>query len=258
MRGCDGVKKIINPCTCQVYDGRFYNAFASISYHDGILSIHGVVGPQRDGNCYGGAGQCVDAIRAGTPKAPWTAEMLQQFCDIWDRWHLNNLRPYCAHQKELGWDVQAREPIILRHYRLKVEARREQNKAEEAALGALRKGEPFTPTEEQTFYAALPYAVKVYGDAPVAEDFFRVYEPKKPLYTGDTGAEEHKRRGDVWYGNPEDNTVSRVHSELGMLCKPCPVCGYKYGTAWQMEEVPVEVISWLENLPDTPVQPAWV
>ena len=253
------MKKIINPCTCQVYDGRFYNAFASISYHDGRLSIHGVVGPRGDGNCYGGAGQCVDEIRAGTPKAPWTAEMLQQFCDIWDRWHLNDLRPWCSHMKEMGWDKQASEEIVLRHYRMTSKAKKKQDEAERAALTALRNGKVFMPTKEQSFYAALPYSVQIYGEAPATDDeFFDIYEPKKKLYAGDTGPEEIKTRGWVYYGKRENDTAIKVHSELGLLDKPCPVCGYKYGTAWQMEEVPVEVISWLENLPDTPVQPAWV
>lgn len=44
----------------------------------------------------------------------------------------------------------------------------------------------------------------------------------------------------------------------GILGKPCPVCGYQYGHAWQTEEVPQEVIDWLFALPDTPVKPAWV
>lgn len=37
----------------------------------------------------------------------------------------------------------------------------------------------------------------------------------------------------------------------GVLCKPCPVCGYKYGSAWLREELPQEIIdeikSWGEN-----------
>lgn len=44
----------------------------------------------------------------------------------------------------------------------------------------------------------------------------------------------------------------------GLLCKPCPVCGYKYGSAWRMEPVPESVLEFLESLPNTDTTPAWV
>jgi hypothetical protein len=44
----------------------------------------------------------------------------------------------------------------------------------------------------------------------------------------------------------------------GLLCKPCPVCGYKYGSAWLCEKVPAKVVAWLRALPETDVTPAWV
>jgi hypothetical protein len=44
----------------------------------------------------------------------------------------------------------------------------------------------------------------------------------------------------------------------GLLCKPCPVCGYQYGSAWNKEKVPGDVLDWLYSLPDTKITPAWV
>jgi hypothetical protein len=44
----------------------------------------------------------------------------------------------------------------------------------------------------------------------------------------------------------------------GLLDKPCPVCGYRYGSAWKEERVPDGVLAWLYNLPDTKITPAWV
>jgi hypothetical protein len=43
----------------------------------------------------------------------------------------------------------------------------------------------------------------------------------------------------------------------GLLNKPCPVCGYKYGSAWNKEAVPDGVSDWLRGLPDTRISPAW-
>ena len=96
------MKKVVNPCVCSTYCGDA-QAYAKIEYENGRLSICGVVGPKRNGDCKGSAGQCVDEIRAGRPGVDWNEEMLQKFCDIWDRWHLNDMRPYCSHMKELGW-----------------------------------------------------------------------------------------------------------------------------------------------------------
>ena len=106
------MKKVVSPCFCKVYtrsrNEAAARAFCEIQFEDGRLSITGVIGPLPSGNCRGGAGQCVDAIRKGRPCDEWTQEMLDKFCSIWDEWHLNDMRPYCKHQKELGWDKPAR------------------------------------------------------------------------------------------------------------------------------------------------------
>lgn len=243
------MKKVINPCTCKVYGRtgaeRMVNAFAKIEFDGKRLSICGVIGPTSNGDCNGGAGQCVDGIRSGTPADGWTREMLDKFCDIWDRWHLNDMRPCCKHQRELGWESEAKEEITLYHYTMTREASEAKRKAEKAALSALRNGETFTPTKGQRFFANLPYDLDIYEAPP--EELAPYFKPKKPLWSGDAGPTERKIRGWVRYDE----------SELGILCKPCPVCGYKYGTAWKLEEVPQDVIDWLFALPDTKVTPAW-
>jgi len=55
-----------------------------------------------------------------------------------------------------------------------------------------------------------------------------------------------------------DGWVSPSEHPEGKLTKPCPECGYKYGTAWKSEEVPQSVIDFLFSLPDTDMRPAWV
>ena len=240
------MRKIINPCICDVRGGRA-RAFAKIEYNGGRLSITGVIGPTKSGNSRGSGGQCVDEIRLGTPVKGWTSDMLEQFCDTWDRWHLNDLRPECEHQRELGWPDMAKQKITLYHYRLNQEAYEAKRKAEEAANDALCKGVTFQPTAEQTMYAILPYGLDIYEPID-GKEVARFYVPKKSLWPGDSGFAEQKFR----------SCVSDEDSELGLLCKPCPVCGYRYGTAWKREEVPQDVLDWLFALPDTAKQPAWV
>jgi hypothetical protein len=242
------VKKVVMPAICDALSNRGNKlkakGFCKIEWDGKELSICGVIGPLPSGDCQGSAGQCTDAIRAGTPAAGWNREMLDKFCDIWDRWHLNGMNAACQHQRELGWLEQAKEEMTLYRYKLKREAYEKQRAAEEEALAHLRRGEPFTPDAEQIFYAALPSSMDVYD--PINEEQAQYYEPwsNSSVYR----ATEKKTRG--WVDFKDD--------PRGILCKPCPVCGYKYGTAWLHEDVPQEVIDWLFALPDTPVRPAWV
>ena len=160
------MKKIINPCTCKVYTktGRIAqsNAFVKITYENGELLLHGVIGPMSNGNCKGSSGQCDEEIRNGIPKEPWTKEMIEKLCDIWDKWHLNDMRPYCQHQKEFGWRKQACEKITLYHYKLNDESAKKQKEVEKVALESLRCGVVFMPTDEQTMYASMEYFLDTY------------------------------------------------------------------------------------------------
>lgn len=239
------MKKIVNPCVCSTYYGNA-QAYAKIKYEDRRLSIFGVVGPKKNGDCKGSAGQCVDEIRAGKPGAGWNEEMLQKFCDIWDRWHLNDMRPYCQHQKELGWDKLAGKKVTLYNYRITNEASRKKRNAEMEAIKALKDGRTFTPTAEQTKFASLPYGIKTHQE--ISGETALLYKPEKALYPGGEGPTEEKTLGCLYEKDHPD----------GILGKACPVCGYKYGTSWIKEDVPQEVIDWLFALPDTTVKPAWV
>lgn len=114
------MKKIVSPCLCKVYtrsgNKATARAFCKIQFENGRLSITGVIGPMPSGDCRGGAGQCIDEIREGRPCDEWTQEMLDKFCSIWDEWHLNDMRPYCKHQKELGWNKLTVTPVCGYQY----------------------------------------------------------------------------------------------------------------------------------------------
>lgn len=107
----------------------------------------------------------------------------------------------------------------------------------------MKNGETFTPTKDQSFYASLPYFLDVYEDQNM--EILSYYEPYNNSIHGKS---ETKTRGWIRFDQ----------SELGLLGKPCPVCGYKYGTEWKKEEVPKEVIDWLFALPETTIEPAWI
>lgn len=159
--------------------------FCKIDFDGDKLSISGVVGPKRNGNCKGSCGQIVGAEI--TRFAPgWDASKVSQFYADWKAWHLNHMRAGCQHQRALGWD---KKPI----------------------------------------------------------------DPTKPLDT--YGKHFPGQHMDSW------NMLAWVRQDEhpdGLLMKPCPECGYKYGSAWLKEAVPAEVIDRLKALPETDVTPAWV
>ena len=214
------MKKVVSPCFCKVYTRRgneaTARAFCKIQFENGRLSITGVIGPMPSGNCSGGAGQCVDAIREGHP------------CDKWTR------------------DKLAVTPVTLYHYRLNSKTLRRQESMKKSSWKMLCDGMTAALNDNQIEVAKLPYSLtlphEISGDAAL------YYEPQKPLYPGMAGATETKALG--WL-HPEE------HPD-GILGKPCPVCGYKYGHSWLTEEVPQDVIDWLCSLPESPVEPAWV
>lgn len=238
-----GFKKIVNPCTCNVY-GRTYpvNAYAKIEYNGTRLSISGVIGPTSNGNCHGSCGQCVDEIRGGKPEGLWTDEMLAKFCDVWERWHLNDMRSYCQHQKALGWDKLACKKVTLYHYSLTHEYFMKQRELKNRANNKLGEEGHVTLTEEEKELWNLP--IKKTSWEPLNDP---LYEPRKK---------------EDWYsGATEVKTLGWLYPDEhpdGILTKPCPVCGYKYGTAWKTEQVPEDVLQFLYNLPDTTKRPAWV
>lgn len=121
--------------------------FVTIRWDGTRLSFTGVAGPMSNGDCRGSCGQvhrllddtlsCVDE---------WTPTTVRVLRGLWDRWHLNDMRAGCVHQR--------------------------------------RKSAP-------------------------------------------------------------------------EISAKCGVCGYKYGSAWLHEDVPVQVLRYLQSLPDSPDDHPW-
>lgn len=151
-----------------------------VERRDGItrLSITGVEGPKRNGDARGSCGQCVDALdRLMTLDAGWSPEMVRRLKAEWERWHLNDMRAGCEHQRKAGWDTR---PI----------------------------------------------------------------DPSKPLDTYGKhfpGQQQASWNMLTW--------IRRNEHPEGLLCEPCDVCGYKFGSAWKAEEVPQDVLAFLGALP---------
>jgi hypothetical protein len=144
--------KIVRLGTVEVWKNKQADVFAEIKIENGNLSIWGVEGPQRNGNCLGSCGQIEIHLKPeDVSLAPnWTRPLLENFLSVWRRWHLNDMRAECEHQRA---------------------------------------------------------------------------------------------RGETWKTHPSAE---------------CPDCHYKLGHEWLREEIPPDVISFLESLPETDLTPAWV
>lgn len=94
----------------------------------GVLSISGVIGPRRDGESIGGAGQiCMEFAHRNPARNDartarliypddirfaegWDRKRWLTFLAIWDRWHMNDASPACIHQRRLGWNTERIDP----------------------------------------------------------------------------------------------------------------------------------------------------
>jgi hypothetical protein len=147
------INKIVKLGKKETSGGRAYSIYCEIRFDGKRLSISGVEGPLKSGNCLGGCGQIdmhlKDEVENIKPAKGWNWPKLRRFFNIWENWHLNDMQAGCTHQRALNW------------------------------------------------------------------------------------------------GNDK-------------ISKPCPECGYKYGSKWLFEPVPKDVIDFLEAVPETDTEPAWV
>lgn len=242
-----------------------YNIFCRIEFNDPRLSISGVEGPLPSGNACGGCGQIRDDIRRNlkdlVPAPGWDKKKIVKFLDIWDKWHLNDMRPGCEHQTGPEWKYH---DIEIKKYSL----RWENYYALENAINAA---------------TANRYNLKTRGGLQIASN--ECYEAEILLYFFDLGIgyfsniglpdgtieearESYPVLDEYLTNHPEALqiktekkgngwTYENEHPE-GILMKACPVCGYKYGSAWRTEAIPQDVIDFLFSLPNTDITPAWV
>ena len=174
------MNKVVRIGTGKTYGGRGYSIFCKVEYKDGKLSISGVEGPTASGNALGACGQIDMHLRSeqhNIKLAPgWTRAKLAKFFEVWEQWHLN--------------DMKAGTPVQ--------EAYLKEHAAEYEAFKA-------KASKYVSHYEWATDALNKAGLNPA---------PDKP--------------------------------------------GYAYGSAWLSTEVPSDVIEFLEALPDTDKQPAWV
>jgi hypothetical protein len=187
-----------------------------VSYTNGQLSLTGNVGNDSFGQ--------ISKPEFVSFAAGWNQEDADQLWAYWDRWHLNGMRSGCIHQRA-EYDIHKK--ITLHKYGWTRAFHKMRRMAERGEMDA----EAYAEYKEQ---AALVRRVTL--------------GPNSPKYPQHPEIQDALKRGLIEKQGTEEKIANwvdyREHPE-GVLSKPCRVCGYAYGTQWLFEEVPAEVIQWL-------------
>lgn len=238
---------------------RYEKLFIKTEIKDGKLSISGVIGPRKSGNSAGGCGQIDMEFVHRDPKQNdkryhntlipyqkikyaknWNATKWLDLLDIWHKWHLNDMKASCEHQRDLGWDEQAAEEVIIYKWKLKSDYLERQRELEYKAIDDLKEKGIAKMDEYSREIFAKPYTIETREkELPYTLDTY---------YQADESHEKKTTRGSLRVDEHAD----------GILSKSCPSCGYKYGHSWIKRPLPAEVISFIESLPESEITPAWV
>lgn len=214
--------------------------FVEIDYREGRLSIVGVEGPMSNGDCRGSAGQCgIAADLIPNTEEGWDAGKVVKLRDIWERWHLNDMRSGCKHQRKT-WATD--EPLELQGLPWGDAYHADRRRAEAGEM---------TPEE----YAVYAETAKIVYRMTIGT----TGTPAHPRIWGEVG-DALLASGYLKFGKKETKAAGWVYPSEhpdGMLTKPCEVCGYKYGSAWLKEPVPASVLGFLRRLKDTSMHYAW-
>jgi len=209
-----------------------------------VFSISGNVWNSRHSDIIEG-GQTLDTFKAalantigcrrGRPKNKEEAyfrtllvdrEDLEQLFSFWERWHLNDLHAGCEHQRKENWGT---EKITLYRYQMNTEMFNKQRAIQKKAEEQLANKGTVTVTKEEQEILNLPYTMEV------TEEKIR----ELPALLKNYEEKSKDTKTSSW--------IYPTQHPRGVLTKPCPVCGYKFGTAWKMEPLPQTVIDWLNN-----------
>ena len=164
-------------------------------------------------------GQCYDTILKLFPNST----RVKRIVEIWKKYHLNDMNPACAHQK--SWDFG--KVLEIPEYT------RTQNMWD-------RKGQAENGTLPKEAYEQYQADTAIVKEILYPGFKARAVDPEEGLIRGLIKIDKYKTQN-------AGCTTQLEHPE-GLLSKPCPVCGYKYGSSWLFEEIPEEILKELETI----------
>ena len=204
---------------------KVYQCSIEVNINNGRLSICGTVGNPRNNHGFFSTGQNQQMILESFPENKAIARMVE----VWDEWHMNDMHAECEHQRAAGWREIAVKKVTIYNWTQTMKTFERRKKIEEDAMERLIQCGIAKLSEEDQKIVTLKHSFS--SQLSVLPDSIAEYYDLEKQ-TGYSRPSEEKALG--WL-SPEE------HPE-GILGKPCPVCGYKYGSAWKTVELPPEII----------------
>ncbi len=198
--------------------------FIDIVFDGKQLSIAGDVSSANKKSIYQ-CGQINMSIKPEDiePADDWNTLKITRLFNIWNRWHLNDMRAGCEHQ-ERNWDKYKELQIPTYTW-----TNEYYNARKRAADGKMSMG------EYQTFRTISQKVIDLTINDNRNDEIIKLLTDAKMIRV-----EKIETKIANWVTQNE-------HPE-GILSKPCEICGYKYGTKWNLEEVPEEVLEYLRTV----------
>ena len=184
-----------------------------IKLKDGNFTASGNIWNERKTDIYSG-GQNLDTIKEYLPNNT----QVQEIVKVWEKWHLNDMKPNCKHQIGKNWN--ASKELKIYRFDLLPEYKKESDRIKKEAYKILKTGKIFALTKEQIFITDLKHEIKTHRKK-LPNNFKDYYEPRIKKYDWQKKHIEIITAG--W-------TTEKKHPE-GILSKPCNICNYKYGSA---------------------------
>lgn len=276
MKSGIAINKCVNVGMTKI-DGVARPVFVYVKYEGDAnkarLSITGVEGPRSHGEAYGSSGACVHSGHNWTFDASIDGKRL---VEIAERWHLNDMRAGCLHQR-FGYrnhqclDCKATwsSPLSLSKHTKNISG--EPTETCHTCLSANVEASPVVPAwnfDEEIELVTYKLTRAAYAERTKLQNKIldTVAETRRYVATveeqgilklqlslkrapdadgvesGRYEVEKRETRRACW--------VPVKEHPRGLLSKRCSSCGYAYGSSWLYEQVPDDVIEFLLTLPD--------
>ena len=173
--------------------------------------IFSAIGEIKKNGSFICGGQCLDEI-----KNEITNPEMLEIINFWEKYHLNDMNADCKHGIN---ELLAEKELKINKYSLKTPLFADQKKLKTKIIEQCKLGKVFKLSEEEVRLLNLELGFEGEFCPEELTDFYDIKETKTE-FAG-------------WVKKSE-------LTPNGVLCRPCPTCGYEYGTKWNFRKIPDE------------------
>lgn len=160
-------------------------------------------------------GQCLDEIAKYIDD-----EKFKTIYRLWKMYHLNNMHPECEHQEQLGWRKNAQKIVPIYQFVATADTLKAKEKVKNTVIGFATKGELYLTNEKEQQLLRLQNVIRTH-ESSLPKNIAKFYHYEE-------------------IGNERLGWLTPDEHPNGLLERPCPVCGYKYGTVFLYRPIPLK------------------